>query len=251
MIGADTSISMRSICSADSAFWRVTRGRKAKRGLRNLQIYALLSIHFRAWRRTTFGMSTVTRRWSGGASEELVHGEGAFFHDGPELVAVDDLGGARGGVAGQAGDFLDRDAGVGHEADEGVAELARRPGAGYRGGFDGGAELAADVGCVELAAVSGREYRSCFAEFAVAEFAQRRGGEQGQAEGAPGPGSLGVAMGADGPPDRDAGRPRGSGIRVAEVDVLPVQGAGFLGADAGAEAEGDVGADAGPRGGAQ
>jgi hypothetical protein len=53
-------------------------------------------------------------------------------------------------VAGEAGDILDGDAGVGHEADEGVPELAGRPGTGYAGGLDGGAELAADVGGVEL-----------------------------------------------------------------------------------------------------
>jgi len=38
-----------------------------------------------------------------------------FFHDGAELVAVDDLGGADAGVAGEAGDFLDGDAADLHE----------------------------------------------------------------------------------------------------------------------------------------
>jgi hypothetical protein len=56
----------------------------------------------------------------GSAAEELVESLCAFFHDGAELVAVDELGGAGAGVAGEAGDFLDGDAGVGHEADEGV-----------------------------------------------------------------------------------------------------------------------------------
>ena len=47
-------------------------------------------------RRTCFFgyLSECCRGWSGCAGEELVHGEGAFFHDGAELVAVDDFGGS-------------------------------------------------------------------------------------------------------------------------------------------------------------
>jgi len=43
---------------------------------------------------------------------------GAGGEDGAEFAAVDDVGGAVGGVAGEAGDFLDGDAGGGYEADE-------------------------------------------------------------------------------------------------------------------------------------
>ena len=42
-----------------------------------------------------------------------------------ELLAVDQVGGSRVGVPGEAGDSLDADAGVGHEAHEGVTEFAR------------------------------------------------------------------------------------------------------------------------------
>jgi hypothetical protein len=92
-------------------------------------------------------------------------------------VAVDDLGGPRVGVAGEADDFLDRDAAVKHQADEGVPQLVRRPGALDAGGFDGGAELAADVGGLDLAAVAGGEHRPCVTPLALLEIDERLGGE--------------------------------------------------------------------------
>jgi hypothetical protein len=64
-------------------------------------------------------------------------------------VAVDDLSGAAGGVADEAGYFLDGNAAVGHEADERVPQFAGRPAAVYAGCLDGCPELAADVGGVE------------------------------------------------------------------------------------------------------
>jgi hypothetical protein len=72
--------------------------------------------------------------------------------------------------------------------------------------------------------------------------AQRLDGGCGEAEGAAGPLGLGVAVSADGSPDgyvRRDGR-TGGGVAV-EVDVGPVQGAGFFGSDPGQEAEHDVG----------
>jgi hypothetical protein len=41
--------------------------------------------------------------------EEVVEGGGAGGDDGAEFLAVDQFGGAGGGVPGDAGDFLDRD----------------------------------------------------------------------------------------------------------------------------------------------
>jgi len=116
----------------------------------------------------------------------LVHGLGAFFHDGAELVAVDNLGGAGAGMSGEAGDFLDGDAGVGHQRYEGVPQLAGRPGAVYPGDADGGTEFTADVGSVELAAVAGGEHRPGVPVLALLQVGQGLGGEGGQAEGAPG-----------------------------------------------------------------
>ena len=57
--------------------------------------------------------------------EELVHDLGAGGDDGPQFAAVDDLGGAGGGVPGQAGDLLDADPAVAQQADEGGAQLPR------------------------------------------------------------------------------------------------------------------------------
>src|SRR5579864_7365933 len=54
------------------------------------------------WRRSGSGAGL-------GRCEELVHDLGAGGDDGPQFAAVDDLGGAGGGVAGQAGDLLDAD----------------------------------------------------------------------------------------------------------------------------------------------
>jgi hypothetical protein len=122
--------------------------------------------------------------------EELVHSEGAFFHDGSELVAVDDFGGAGAGVAGKAGDFLEGDAGVGHEADEGVAEFAKCPGAGYAGGFDGGPEFAADVGGVQLVAVSGGEHRPGVAAVAEPQVTECAGGIDGADDPQARPGGI-------------------------------------------------------------
>jgi len=122
--------------------------------------------------------------------------QGAVCYDGSELVAVDDLGGAAGGVAGEAGDFLDRDAGVGHEADEGVPQFAGCPGAVDAGGCDGCPEFAADVVGVELAAVAGGEHRPAVALLALLQVGQGVGGDGGQGESAPGSWCLGVAVGA-------------------------------------------------------
>jgi hypothetical protein len=95
-------------------------------------------------------------------------------------------------------------------------------------------------------AVAGGEHRPAVAPRALLEAGQGAGGEGGQDESAPGAGALGVAVGADRPPDRDA-----SGARVVQVDALPQEGAGFLGADAGAEGQGDVRADPGAGAGLQ
>src|SRR5207247_2182533 len=62
-----------------------------------------------------------------GCCEELVHDLGAGGDDGPEFAAVDDLGGAGGGVPGQPGDLLDGDSLVAQQADERGAQLARGP----------------------------------------------------------------------------------------------------------------------------
>jgi hypothetical protein len=59
--------------------------------------------------------------------EELVHDLGADGDDGSQFAAVDDFGGAGGGVPGQAGDLLDADPAVAQQADEGGAQLARCP----------------------------------------------------------------------------------------------------------------------------
>src|ERR1043166_6433740 len=68
------------------------------------------------------GSSAVLGRCGGlGCGEELVHDFGAGGDDGPECAAVDDLGGAGGGVPGEAGDLLDADAAVAEQADEGGA----------------------------------------------------------------------------------------------------------------------------------
>jgi hypothetical protein len=58
--------------------------------------------------------------------EDLVHDLGAGGDHWPQLAAVDDLGGAGGGVAYEPGDFFGADAVVAHEADEGGSELAGR-----------------------------------------------------------------------------------------------------------------------------
>ena len=57
------------------------------------------------------------------SSEELVHDLGAGGDHRPQFPAVDDLGGAGRGVPGQAGDLLDADPAVAHQADEGDAQL--------------------------------------------------------------------------------------------------------------------------------
>jgi hypothetical protein len=62
-----------------------------------------------------------------GSGEELVHDLGAGGDDGSWFASVDDLGRADGGVPGQAGDLLDADSLVAHQADEGGAQLARGP----------------------------------------------------------------------------------------------------------------------------
>src|SRR5690348_1537758 len=61
------------------------------------------------------------------SAEELVHDLGAGGDDRPQFAAVDDLGGAGGGVPGQPGDLLDADPAVAEQADKRGAQLARRP----------------------------------------------------------------------------------------------------------------------------
>ena len=58
------------------------------------------------------------------ARQQGVHFLGAGGEDGPELVPVDRFGDFVAGVADEPGDLLDGDVAVGHEADEGVPELA-------------------------------------------------------------------------------------------------------------------------------
>ena len=53
-----------------------------------------------------------------GCCEELVHDLGACGDDRPQFAAVDDLGCPGGGVSDEAGDFLDADPVVAHQADE-------------------------------------------------------------------------------------------------------------------------------------
>jgi hypothetical protein len=127
-----------------------------------------------------------------------------------------------------------------------MPQFAGRPRSFDSGGLDGVPEFAADVGGVEFAPVSGGEHQTGGAAVCPLELAEGGGSEARQAQGAPRPGGLGMAVGADRPPDGDAGLPRGSGEWVTQVDVLPREGAGFLGADAGAEAERDVSADPRP-----
>src|SRR6516225_12325576 len=57
------------------------------------------------WRRSRAGVGL-------GCCEEFVHDLGAGGDDGPQFAAVDDLGGAGGGVPGQAGDLLNADPAV-------------------------------------------------------------------------------------------------------------------------------------------
>src|SRR5690242_17888849 len=52
--------------------------------------------------------------------EDLVHDLGSGGDHGAQFSAVDDFGGARAGVPGQAGDLLDWDALVAHHADHEV-----------------------------------------------------------------------------------------------------------------------------------
>ena len=60
-------------------------------------------------------------------SEELVHDLGAGGDHRPQLPAVHDLGGAGGGVPDQAGDLLDADPAVAHQADKRGPQLAWCP----------------------------------------------------------------------------------------------------------------------------
>jgi hypothetical protein len=62
-----------------------------------------------------------------GFCEELVHDLGACGDDRSQFAAVDDLGGAGGGVSDEASDLLDADPAVAQQADEGGPQLARRP----------------------------------------------------------------------------------------------------------------------------
>jgi hypothetical protein len=84
--------------------------------------------------------------------------------------------------------------------------------------------------------------RQSLTGLAVLPAAQRLDRGSGEGEGAAGPFGLGVAVSADRPPHGDVRRDGRAGVRVAvQVDVGPLQGAGFLGADPGQQAEGDVG----------
>jgi hypothetical protein len=70
----------------------------------------------------------------------------------------------------------------------------------------------------------------------------RLDGGGGERQGAAGPFGLGVAVGADRPPDGGArGDGRAGGLVAVEVGVGPLQGAGFFGAEPGQQAERDVG----------
>jgi hypothetical protein len=87
-------------------------------------------------------------------------------------------------------------------------------------------------------------FRGCAALIGLAAGpgAQRLDCCCGEAEGAAGSFGLGLAVGADRAPHGHVRRHCGSGGRVAvQVDVRPVQGAGFFGADPGQQAERDVG----------
>jgi hypothetical protein len=121
--------------------------------------------------RASFGPVTGDRRRSGCAGpgrlsgkgrglcfcEELVHDFGAGGDDGSEFAAVDEFGGAGGGVSDEAGDFLDADAAVAHQADEGGPELARRPVIADAGFGADAFEHFADVARVQCDAVAGGE----------------------------------------------------------------------------------------------
>ena len=86
-----------------------------------------------------------------------------------------------------------------------------------------------------LPAVPGGEPFICLA---AGPGAQCLDGGGGEAESAAGLFGLGVAVGADGSPDGDVRRDGRAGGGVAvQVDVGPVQGAGFFGADPGEQAE--------------
>jgi hypothetical protein len=63
--------------------------------------------------------------------------------------------------------------------------------------------------------------------------------------GCAGPGRLGVAVGADRPPDGDTGGRAGAGRMGRLGRRAPIGGRGLLRSDAGAQAEGDVGPDPG------
>jgi hypothetical protein len=59
--------------------------------------------------------------------QQGIHLLGSGGHDRPELVPLDRFGDLAAGVADEPGDLLDGDVAVGHEADEGVPQLTRRP----------------------------------------------------------------------------------------------------------------------------
>jgi hypothetical protein len=81
--------------------------------------------------------------------------------------------------------------------DAGVPEFAWGPGAGDAGCCDDGAELAADVGGVQLVAVAGGEHQLVLPVGPAAVGAQGGDGELGQGQGAAGQPGFGVAAGAD------------------------------------------------------
>ena len=152
----------------------------------------------------------------------------------------------------QAGDLLDGDALVAHQADEGGAQLARGPAVPDAGLGADALEHLADVPRVQRGArwlvntspVSCQSWpgREPLAGLAVRPGAQRLDCDRGEAEGAAGPLGLGLAVHADRSPDGDVrrdGRP-GGGVAV-QVDVGPAQRAGFLGAEPAQQAQRDVG----------
>src|SRR5258706_7093240 len=131
--------------------------------------------HLALWRRTTltcfFFNDTATTEiytlslhdalpiWGLASAEELVHDLGAGGDDGAEFAAVDDLGGAGGGVPDEAGDLLDGDSLVAHQADEGGAQLARGPAVPDAGLGTDPFEHLADVARVQRGAQLVREHQ--------------------------------------------------------------------------------------------
>jgi hypothetical protein len=152
-------------------------------------------------------MGAVGVGWGLGCCEELVHDFGAGGDDGSQFAAVDGFGGAGGGVSDEAGDFLDADAVVAHQADEGSPELPRGPGVADPGFGADAFEHLADVTRVEGGAVVAGEHqpgvlpvvsgRELLAGLGVQPGVQCLDCCCGEGEGAAGSSGFGVAVGAD------------------------------------------------------